>query len=180
VSDRQRDDAVANARLLVAYVSEDDELDHVRDAALEVGRRAGAKVVLYDRDSASAFSDPMPNQWGSQAEGAQFGDPLSDQDLVKLGREPFARKVAAAREAGVDAWGWLASDHGTDAVVEYARDHGADLVLLPADLEHPGLGERLKGETVDKAVTEAEESAAGPAVLLIAPDGSTELAAGHL
>jgi nucleotide-binding universal stress UspA family protein len=180
VTDRQRDDAVANARLLVAYVSEDDELDHVRDAALEVGRRAGAKVVLYDRDSASAFSDPMPNQWGSQAEGAQFGDPLSDQDLVKLGREPFARKVAAAREAGVDAWGWLASDHGTDAVVEYARDHGADLVLLPADLEHPGLGERLKGETVDKAVSEAEESAAALAVLLVAPDGSTELAAGRL
>jgi nucleotide-binding universal stress UspA family protein len=179
VSDRLRDDAVASARLLVAYVSEDDELDHVRDAALELARR-GARVVLYDRDSASAFSDPMPNQWGSQAEGAQFGDPLSDQDLVKLGREPFARKVAAAREAGIDAWGWLASDHGTDAVVDYARDHGADLLLLPADLEHPGLGERLKGETVDKAVSEAEESAAGLAVLLVAADGSTELAAGRL
>ncbi len=112
-------------------------------------------MILYDRDSASAFSDPMPNQWASQAEGAQFRDPLSDQELVKLGREPFARKVAAAREAGVDAWGWLASDHGTDALVAYARDHGADLILLPADLEDPGLGERLKGETVDKAVEEA-------------------------
>jgi nucleotide-binding universal stress UspA family protein len=176
VSDRQRDDALASARLLVAYVSEDDELDHVRDAALALGRR-GARVILYDRDSASALSDPMPNQWGSQAEGAQFGDPLSDQDLVKLGREPFARKVAAARQAGVDAWGWLASDHGTDAVVDYARDHGADLVLLPADLEHPGLGERLKGETVEGAVAEAEEAAASLAVLLVAPDGSTELAA---
>ena len=180
MSDRQPDDAVAGARLLVAYVSEDDELDHVRDAALEIGRRGGAKVILYDRDSASAFADPMPNQWGSQAEGAQFGDPLSDQDLVKLGREPFARKVAAAREAGVDAWGWLASDHGTDAVVAYARDHGADLILLPADLEDPGLGERLKGETVDKAVEEAEEKPSGLAVVLVAPDGATELATGRL
>jgi hypothetical protein len=173
-------DAVAGARLLVAYVSEDDELDHVRDAALELGAESGARVILYDRDSASAFADPMPNQWGSQAEGAQFGDPLSDQDLVKLGREPFAGKVAAAREAGVDAWGWLASDHGTDALVEYARGHGADLVLLPADLEDPGLAERLKGETVDKAVEEAEESAPGLAVVLVAPDGATELAAGRL
>jgi hypothetical protein len=180
VSDRQHDDAVASARLVVAYVSEDEELDHVRDAALDIGRRGGARVILYDRDSASAFSDPMPNQWGSQAEGAQFGDPLSDQELVKLGREPFARKVAAAREAGVDAWGWLASDHGTDAMVAYARDHGADLLLLPADLEHPGLGERLKGETVDKAVEEAEEAPADLAVLLVAADGSTELAAGRL
>jgi hypothetical protein len=176
VTDRPADDAVPSARLLVAYVSEDDELDHVRDAALALGRRDGAKVILYDRDSASAFADPMPNQWGSQAEGAQFSDPLSDQELVKLGREPFARKVAAARQAGVDAWGWLASDHGTDAVVAYARGHGADLVLLPADLEDPGLGERLKGETVDKAVSEAEDPGGGPAVVLVAPDGSTELA----
>ena len=180
MTDQPADDAVASARLLVAYVSEDEELDHVRDAATEIGRRSGAKVILYDRDSASAFSDPMPNQWASQAEGAQFGDPLSDQELVKLGREPFARKVAAAREAGVDAWGWLASDHGTDALVEYARGHGADLILLPADLEAPGLTERLKGETVSKAVDEAEETTAGPAVILVAPDGSTELAAGRL
>jgi len=180
VTDRHVDHAVAGAHLLVAFVSEDDELDHVRDAALELGAKAEARVILYDRDSASAFADPMPNQWGSQAEGAQFGDPLSDQDLVKLGREPFARKVAAAREAGVDAWGWLASDHGTDAMVEYARGHGADLVLLPADLEDPGLAERLKGETVDKAVEEAQEAAAGLAVVLVAPDGSTELATGRL
>jgi len=179
VSDQPADDAVASARLVVAYVSEDDELDHVRDAALEIGR-GGARVILYDRDSASAFADPMPNQWGSQAEGAQFNDPLSDQELVKLGREPFARKVTAAREAGVDAWGWLASDHGTDALVDYARDHRADLVLLPADLEEPGLAERLKGETVDKAVEEAEASAPGLAVVLVAADGSTEVAAGRL
>ena len=173
MTDRPADDAVPSARLLVAYVSEDDELDHVRDAALELGAKAGARVILYDRDSASAFADPMPNQWASQAEGAQFNDPLSDQELVKLGREPLARKVAAAREAGVDAWGWLASDHGTDALVEYARGHGADL-------EDPGLGERLKGETVDKAVEEAEEEPSGLAVVLVAPDGGTELAAGRL
>jgi nucleotide-binding universal stress UspA family protein len=180
VTDRQPDATMAGARLLVAYVSEDDELDHVRDAAVELGGKAGAKVILYDRDSASAFSDPMPNQWASQAEDAQFGDPLSDQELVKLGREPLARKVAAAREAGVDAWGWLASDHGTDALVDYARDHGADLILLPADLEDPGLAERLKGETVGKAVSEAQDTGAGLAVVLVAADGSTELAAGRL
>ena len=173
-------DAVAGARLLEAYVSEDDELDHVRDAALELGASSGVRVILYDRDSASAFADPMPNQWGSQAEGAQFNDPLSDQELVKLGREPFARKVAAARQAGVDAWGWLASDHGTDALVAYAREHAADLILLPDDLEDPGLGERLKGETVEKAVEEAEETTPGLAVVLVAHDGSTELAAGRL
>jgi hypothetical protein len=88
--------------------------------------------------------------------------------------------VAAARKAGVDAWGWLASDHGTDAMVAYARDHDADLILLPADLGDPGLGERLKGETVEAAVSEATETPTGLAVVLVAADGSTELAAGRL
>jgi nucleotide-binding universal stress UspA family protein len=179
VTDQPGGDAAA-ARLLVAFVSEDAELDHVRDAAVDLAGRNGARVILYDRDAASMFSDPLPNQWASQAEGAQFGDPLSDQELVKLGREPFARKVAAARQDGVDAWGWLPSEHGTDAMVEYARKHGADLLLLPAELDEPGLGERLKGETVAKAVEEAAEAGRGLAVLLVAADGSTELAKGRL
>jgi nucleotide-binding universal stress UspA family protein len=176
----QPGDAVATARLLVAFISEDDELDHVRAAAIQAARRNHARVILYDRDAASAFSDPMPNQWASQAEGDQFGDPLSPQELVKLGREPIARKVDAARRDGVDAWGWLASDHGTDAMVDYARDHGADLLLLPAELDEPGLADRLKGETVAKAVEEATEAGPGLAVLLVATDGATELAKGRL
>jgi hypothetical protein len=180
VTDQHADNATANARLLVAFVGEDEELDHVGEAAVEIAGRGGARVILYDRDAASMFSDPMPNQWASQEEGSQFGDPLSDQDLVKLGREPFARKVAAARERGVDAWGWLASDHGTDAVVEYARGHGADLLLLPADLDDPSLSEKLRGETVEKAVQEATETAEELAVLMVAADGSTELAKGRL
>ena len=43
MTDQPADDAVASARLLVAYVSEDEELDHVRDAAVEIGRRAGPR-----------------------------------------------------------------------------------------------------------------------------------------
>src|SRR4029453_2990163 len=35
VTDQPADDAVASARLLVAYVSEDEELQHARDAATE-------------------------------------------------------------------------------------------------------------------------------------------------
>ena len=43
MSDLPADDAVASARLVVAYVSEDGELDHVRDAALDFGRRGGPR-----------------------------------------------------------------------------------------------------------------------------------------
>jgi hypothetical protein len=172
------------ARTLVAFVGEDEQLDHVRDAAVALAVRDGARLILYDRDAASAFADPLPNQWASTSERAQYGDPLSDEELVKLGREPFARKVADARRVGVDAWGWLAEHHGTDALVDYARRHCAEAVLLPAELDDPGLTDRLKRETAAKAVdeaTEAEETEEtgrgaddgdGLAVLLVGPDGS--------
>jgi nucleotide-binding universal stress UspA family protein len=169
------------ARMLVAFVGEDEALDHVTGAAVELAQRNRARLVLYDRDAASAFADPLPNQWGSSHEREQFGDPLSDEDLVRLGREPLARKVAAARRQGVDAWGWLAERHGTDTMVDYARRHEADLVLLPDDLDEPGLADRLKRETVDRAVEEAtEDHEDGIAVLLVASDGTTQLAAGRL
>jgi len=173
----------ADARVLVAFVGEDDELDYVTDTAMELARRNRARLILYDRDAASAFADPLPNQWASAGEREQYGDPLSEDDLVHLGREPLARKVAAARRAGVDAWGWLPEHHGTDTMVDYAREQGADLVLLPEGLEEPGLADRLKRETIGKAVDELEETARegdGIAVLLVRPDRSTELAAGRL
>jgi nucleotide-binding universal stress UspA family protein len=173
-------DIRTTARLIVAWVSEDDELDHVLRAATDLAAANGAKVILYNRDTASPFSDPLPNAWASQGEERQFGDPLTDAELIKLGQEPFARKVVAAREAGADAWGWLASDHGTDEFVEYARGHGADLVVLPEELEDPGMGAKLKGETAGKAVEEAEEASDGLAVLLVDTSGTATVATGRL
>ena len=174
----------AAPRMRVAFVGEDEALDHVAGAAVELARRNQARLVLYDRDAASALSDPLPNQWASSGEREQYGDPLSDDELVRLGREPLARKVSAARRQGVDAWGWLAERHGTDTMVDYARRHGADLVLLPDDLDEPGLADRLKRETVDQAVEEAaeekEDQPDGIAVMLVASDGSTQLAGGRL
>jgi nucleotide-binding universal stress UspA family protein len=173
----------ADAHVLVAFVGEDDELDYVTNAAVELARRNRARLILYDRDAASAFADPLPNQWASSGEREQYGDPLSDDELVRLGREPLARKVVAARRAGVDAWGWLPEHHGTDTMVDYAREQGADLLLLPEGLDEPGLADRLKRETVGKALDELEETAQGGdgiAVLLVRPDRSTELAAGRL
>ena len=180
MTDLPAGDIRTSARLIVAWVGEGDELAHVERAALELARRNGARVILYDHDSASAFSDPVPNQWSSDGEERLFGDPLGDEELVKLGVEAMARKVAAARADGIDAWGWLASGHGTDDLVDYGRGHGADLLLLPAELEEPGLAERLNGDTAAKAVEEAEQAPDGLAVLLVAADGGAGLAAGRL
>ena len=184
VNDQRREQVpfdTSRARVMVAFVGEDEDL--VTEAAVDLARANRARLIFYDRDAASAFADPMPNQWASSGERDQYGDRLTDDELVRLGREPLARKVADARRHGVDAWGWLPERHGTDTMVEYARAQGADLVLLPQDLDEPGLGDRLRRETVGQAVDEVEEAVEqgdGIAVLLVRPDRSTELAAGRL
>jgi hypothetical protein len=164
--------------LIVAWVGEDQELDHVFDAAIELAKRDRARVVLYDHETASAVSDVLPNWWASQGERRQYGDPLDQEDLIKLGLEPLARKVGSAREAGVDAWGWPASGHGTEELVAYAERHGADVLLLPADMDDPTLLDRVKGETVDETVEEIEERDAELAILLVDEDGAMRPAGG--
>ena len=158
--------------LLVAFVGEEDGLGHVRDAAVELARQHGARLILYDRDAASAMGDPLPTWWSAAGEPEQYGDPLSEGELRKLGFEATADAVASARAAGVDAWGWLPAHRGTDHLVDYAREHGADVVLLPAELEEPGLADRLRRQTVDRAVDEAEQVPEDVSVVLVERDGS--------
>jgi nucleotide-binding universal stress UspA family protein len=164
--------------LLVAFVSEDDQFAHVAKAAVELARRSGARLILYDRDAASAMGDPLPTWWSASGEPEQYGDPLSEAELHKLGFEDTAGRVARARAAGVDAWGWLPAQRGTDHLVDYAHEHDADVVLLPAELEEPGLTDRLRRQTVDRAVEETEAQPDHLAVVLVEPDGSLRPVAG--
>jgi nucleotide-binding universal stress UspA family protein len=164
--------------LLLAFVSEDDQFAHVAKAAVELARRSGARLILYDRDAASAMGDPLPTWWSTSGEPEQYGDPLSEAELRKLGFEDTAGRVARARAAGVDAWGWLPAQRGTDHLVDYAHEHDADVVLLPAELEEPGLTDRLRRQTVDRAVEETEAQPDHLAVVLVEPDGSLRPVAG--
>jgi hypothetical protein len=158
-------------RLVVAFVDEHDDFAHVWAAAMELAKRSNARIVFYDRDAASSWGDPLPTWWSAAGERAQYGDPLSQAELSKLGFGELARKVAAARAEGVDAWGWLPAQHGTNHVVDYARRHGADAVLLPAELDEPGLVDRLRRQTVDQALQTAEDATGSPAILLVDRNG---------
>jgi hypothetical protein len=46
---------------------------------------------------------------------------LSAAELEKLGQGKLARMVAAARDSGVDAWGWLPPETGVDKMIGYAK-----------------------------------------------------------
>jgi hypothetical protein len=120
---------------VVAYTTQDDEHAAVRLAAVQHARDHGCTVVLYAADSASAWEEPMPNQWASEGEDKQFGDRLNPADLEFLGRQVIADQVREAQAGGVDAFGWLPKDHGPQALAKYARQQGSHRVFVPDQLE---------------------------------------------
>jgi hypothetical protein len=136
-------------KLVLAYADEEGRFDHVVDAAVDVARRSGGRLVLYDASSATAFTEPIAGPVSAEGVEEQFGDPLGPEELERLGRPSIAKRVFRAREEGVDAWGWLPSEHGVEAMWADARRRGADLVVLSADLAEPSVLERLRGDRLD-------------------------------
>ncbi len=128
-------DSLAGDSSVLAYTTEDDQHAAVRLAAVTHAREHGCAVILYAADAASAFEEPMPNQWASEGEDKRFGDRLTTADLEFLGRQPIADQVREAEAGGVDAFGWLPKDHGPKALAEYARQQGVHRVFLPEALE---------------------------------------------
>jgi nucleotide-binding universal stress UspA family protein len=164
-----------NARTIVAYTDDDGRYRHVRDAAFDVARDSGGRVILYALDEYSPVSDPVPNEWSSDRLEGQFGDPLTVHDLERLGREALAAQVLEATTQGIDAGVALPSEGGVDKMVEYAQRHDADVVLLPLEMEQDtGLLDRLVGRTRDEAIESDVENTV--AVLFVGADGTIERA----
>lgn len=120
---------------VIGYTTEDDQYAAVRLAAAQHAKEHGCSLILYAADAASAFEEPMPNQWASEGEDKRFGERLTTADLEFLGRQPIADQVREAQAGGVDAFGWLPKDHGPQALAEYARERGAHAMFVPDALE---------------------------------------------
>ena len=140
---------------IAAFVDEGGAYDHVVRAGIDLAREKRARLLLYDSTSASAFREPVASELSAEGVGEDVPALLSPAELETQGHHPLAEWVARARAAGVDAWGRLASEHGAEPFLEFAEAQGADLVLVPAELDDAGLVERLRGETLDEARSQA-------------------------
>ncbi len=139
-------------RPIVAYASEDGRLGRIRREAETCARDRAATLILYDIDAAAPLEgSPLPTNWSSDIAGANPLDRLSPEDLEKAGRPAIASQVREARADGIDAWAWLPQDPGGDALGKYVARVGAGMVLVPAELESPGLVDRLEGKTLHEA-----------------------------
>lgn len=164
-------DALRGAGTIVAYTDEKGRHDYVRHAALDAARTDGARLILYPLDQYSPLSNPLPTQWSSERERAEYGDPLSVADLELLGQEWLAAQVLEATRAGVEAGAGLPEDAGVQAMVDYARAHDASAVLLPREaIIDTGPIDHILGKDSGSAAT--ADRGQDVAVLLVDPSGS--------
>jgi hypothetical protein len=140
---------------IAAFVDETGDYDHVVAAAVDLAASNASRLILYDSSSASAFREPVASSMSAEGVGDDVPPLLSPDDLERLGHHPLAERIRSARAGGVDAFGRLASDHGAEPFLSFARSQGADLVLVPHELEDPGIVERFRGETADDALEKA-------------------------
>ena len=103
----------------------------LRNAAIAIARATEAEVVLFDRSTASAFTDPYPSgPWTADVDAPHGDRPLEADELRPLGREALRRQVARIAADGVTSHAWLARGSPRSALGDAARRIQPDIVLL--------------------------------------------------
>jgi Sensory domain in DIguanylate Cyclases and Two-component system len=142
--------AAPSTMLLVATDDGTDPAYAVcRRAGLDLARREGAAVMLYDRSSESYLVDPYESgPQTSQNHGPAGDRPLDLPDLLRLGRRYLADQVTEGRALGLQVGAWLARGTGPAAMAAACERLGVDRVVLPDTLARPSLRDRVLGRTL--------------------------------
>jgi hypothetical protein len=147
-------DGQGTAPSTMLLVATDDGTDPAyavsRRAGLDLARREGATVVLYDRSSESYLVDPYESgPWTSQNHGPAGDRPLDLPELIRLGRRYLAEQVTEGRALGLQVGAWLARGTGPAALAAACERLQVDRVVLPDTLARPSLRDRVLGRTLD-------------------------------
>ena len=102
---------------------------------MDLARRDGRTLILYDWDAPTLFGDPLPTWWSGEGSEDIFSRRLDSIRLRAAGRATIADQVDEASQAGITAFAWLPSDHGPAAVAAYAHEQGASTIVISAALD---------------------------------------------
>jgi hypothetical protein len=160
---------------VVSWTHDEDTHREVRELAQQIAHDRGVPLTLYALDAYTPLADPVPNEtWSAEGAQSEFGDPLSVDDLERLGREQLAGQVLAASRSGVEAGAWIPTKGGVEAMVAYAVGHHANVVLLPNAIREAGLLQRIQGVSLEAAAEADAETSVH--MLLVAADGTVSRA----
>jgi hypothetical protein len=125
---------MVGVRTVIAVTGEDDRYAPVRDQGVARALDEHATLILYDLDAGrNPLESPLPTEWSADGEEEAVGDRLGPDELEAAGRSPIAEQVRAAREAGVDAWGWLPENSDKETLLKYAANQPTPMVIVPDD-----------------------------------------------
>jgi hypothetical protein len=121
-------------RTIVAVLGEDARYRPIRETAQDRALESHATLIFYDLDAGrDPLESPLPTDWSAEGTEEEVADRLGPDELEAAGRHSIAKDVRAARNAGIDAWGWL-PEHADKATLRaYAGDLVEPLILVPDD-----------------------------------------------
>lgn len=153
---------VERAKVIVVPVDDggDEALARARRAAIALAQLAEAKLVLLDRSDTTYADTPRINE-------------LSRDDVVALDRPYLLSGIDEAGAGGVTATAFQHSLPGDEALTDAVNEVGADLVVVPEDLDSPGLFARLKGAGAEGRAVDA--APAGTVVVSVGEHGEVGL-----
>jgi hypothetical protein len=119
-------------RMIVPTDDRDAELAHARAAALELASRFDVELVLYDRTGERWTDTPHPK------------GPLRLLDLDADEHPHLVEQLRECAAAGVDAVAYLSTVPALTAMVDALQAMEIDCIVLPRNLQHPKLMDRLE------------------------------------
>ena len=137
---RQIDPAAADAlrgatKLAVATDTDDETLAATRSVAASLAAEYDLAVVLYDRSEETWMDHPHPS-------GVCDRSDLADRD-----RQHIADQMVEFDDAGVDVTAWIATVPSITEIVDVVLKAGVDLIMLPDQIDHKKLLDRLKADS---------------------------------
>ncbi len=152
---------------IIAVTGDDDRYAAARRTAMELASAGKQTLILYDWDAPTLFGDPLPTWWSGEGTEESFSHRLDQTQLRAAGRATIADQVAEAEARGIEAFGWLPSDHGPSALASYAREQRVLTIVISAALRDVGGIETILSGTDQPADALAAET---PAQVVIADE----------
>jgi hypothetical protein len=166
--------AVKDAKVIGAPTTDaSDAWSWARRPAMALAKAVGSQLVLGDVSTRSPWTTP----YGAGGVGADRRSPYSDgttlvskEELALLGRDYLIDQLREAEAEGVETGVWLADRPGVLALDRFLELFDIDALVVPP-FDHPGLGERLTGDTI-RAV---RARMSGKPLLVAREDGSVTI-----